>query len=893
VGNTQFDCLEVLPYNVRAALDESGQKQWMNSFNSIVRKSKGKKEYRDSVLKAWQTLENDAGCRFFSGFVSTEDLDRQNDVVMAKMALDKINKHIDRGGTMIDTHTNRTVGSFIHADMRKSPSGKPGIYAHGVIFKGEPYFDTVWEQIKKGVECPTCKDVRKGFSIGGFAIDVANSCDAFGCHRDITDMSIHEISVCQDPANSAATIYEVNTLAKADEEMEDMENEINKAIREDSPAEDVVETPSPVQSGQNVNAPTTVQGQVPAQADGNDIKSITDKIKNMQRDFKEAVKLREELNEAIAQMSAGMQTLSPAEASVGVAKAVLGSPAVDTEAHQLVSDKKECNCPKELYGDVKDPQIKDSMEYLDNKGVEAAPEAKKDHGELMPGKMEGMPKTEKGPVGPAVETSTTKIKGFSNLKAKNAAIDEPDEEEEDEDEDIPEDVEIEKDCGCAKRMTQEQFKSKYGAKEHKETTSDKGDDREKNFGKEGKKELLQKCPGDGKASIPEDLMPMFQEFLQEKGIKMEPEVHSEEIEAPLEKTLYIDDNISEMDIKEMSDPVKFDSYQAIGKTELQRMRVKNVDAKMRLAKSLEVVDLSFLVPELKKGSIHRPTCSRCGYELSEKDSGLCAGCNKELADNGGNDPMNDADSNKTVPVKKNTIKKVKDAQGNDVDLPEPGIPKRQNPYKGYTAEKLLDRVNSDIIEENPGYRKYGWRNETLDEEGNPAVEAELESLAVRCPQCGRTAHKYNGETFCTSCGYHTEKHAGTPTKKLIGKAWKVFKKTKLFDENGQPIKSLLGEELETPDFKPSAVEQIKLNQPKQKMGTSLIEDALHEEGVQDTDELMPEKCPNCGKNSLISSERGHACLKCGYHDAPHEGSLKEKTPRTGYLRHKPPKGKRF
>lgn len=107
-----YDCVECLPDNVKAALDENGQKMWMDAFNKTVKKSKTRKSYRDAVFDAWQMVKNYEGCRYFSGMVSTEDLDRQNDVVEVNKAFERIAKHIERGGTMVDTHTNRTVGSF-------------------------------------------------------------------------------------------------------------------------------------------------------------------------------------------------------------------------------------------------------------------------------------------------------------------------------------------------------------------------------------------------------------------------------------------------------------------------------------------------------------------------------------------------------------------------------------------------------------------------------------------------------------------------------------------------------------------------------------------------------------------------------------------------------------
>lgn len=224
-----YNSLETLPDNVRASLDRDTQKYWMSVYNDSIKKNA---PHRNAVYRAWESVKATPSCRYFAGFVSTDRVDKQNDSVIVKGAYDKISKFIERGGFITDTHSNRLVGSFFHAELRKTNSGGEGVYAQGVIFRGEPYFDTTWTAIKKAVDCPTCHDVRKGTSIGGFALDTKVTCNGMQCHRDIIDLSIHEISVCADPANPDAVIDQINHFAKSDSVIPDGSDVMKKALVE-------------------------------------------------------------------------------------------------------------------------------------------------------------------------------------------------------------------------------------------------------------------------------------------------------------------------------------------------------------------------------------------------------------------------------------------------------------------------------------------------------------------------------------------------------------------------------------------------------------------------------------------------------------------------------------
>lgn len=366
--------LETLPDNLRSAVGENSQRQWMESYNGFVQKS-GNGHHREAIFKAWDSIKNNTDCRYFAGFVSSSRVDKQNDSVNADNAYKKIMKQIERGGTMVDTHSNRTVGSFYYAKKAITKSGYPGVYAYGVIYagqQGEPYCDTTWEAIKKAFECPTCKDIRKGYSIGGFALDTATKCDRFSCHREIIDLSIHEISVCQEPANQDSYIEEINMFAKSKQKLEESgevmkkSNDVGAAMvdprqqemLEARPEEEMMEQAE--QGAENIQPEINPEGEMDAQSGGlgealaaedsvnaggedkgaiptvEEIKAFKQKMKNLDRILREVNSIKAALNatDEAPQKAANGQAPAAQPAQPEVQKTVLDA-ALDAPAKVL------------------------------------------------------------------------------------------------------------------------------------------------------------------------------------------------------------------------------------------------------------------------------------------------------------------------------------------------------------------------------------------------------------------------------------------------------------------------------------------------------------------------------------------------------------------------------
>ena len=653
-----YDCKDILPSEVKASLDEKGQELWMKAFNKTVRKSKDTKVYRAAVFDAWQAMKSYPGCRYFSGFVSTDILDKQNDIVVCEKAYERISNHIERGGTMIDTHTNRTVGTFIYADIRKSASGHNGIYAYGVIYQGEPYHDTVWNQIKKGIECPSCMDVRKGFSIGGFALDTRSSCDASGCHRDILDMSIHEISVCKDPASPESMIQDVNMLAKSMDTIEQSGNAINKTLRDDEPAMEA--QPSAMPQAPQMPGQMAGQEQQPA-TNADRAKQLVNDAKDVEKFIKEMQKLQEQWAKIMPQAS-GQPAQMPGEAQPpeGMAKAEAGGitrePDVkrdecgcqnlNTELH--TPHNQNCPRPKAAYGDTHDAWREDKFVEPHQVFQPVQPDnsmTNKAETDLMPGKADMKPLGFKdGPKGPSSETRV--LPGYANLKETNKAMEmttaevpavkvpidhlkEDMEEEEEildaahqmkhEDEEVLSGMEknymddlvvltpeLRKQLleGGWELRKDDNWKNVKKPGNHMKTVTDKGEYKDSNKIK-GKvdlpemKDTAKACMGGdgiagGKVEIPAELKPAFDQFLQEKGISVKPEVDNPEIEAPLEKKVLISEKITPETMKSLANKQYFESSVAKTLLALEAVKSQNALAKSTLFEGVKIMDPRFL-----------------------------------------------------------------------------------------------------------------------------------------------------------------------------------------------------------------------------------------------------------------------------------------------------------
>lgn len=207
----------LLPDSVRNSLDEDAQKVWMKSFNSELVKSHN---LQRAKFIAYQSVKEHPSCRHFEGIISSERLDKQGDVMTLDATFQALDKLVNRGGFGMDLHKNLPV-SFVYQVEKRAYDGKEVIYGYGVLYRGEAYYDYVWELIKSGQ--------RNAFSIGGFALKFHDECDAKSCYRRIDEVAANEITHCPEGANPDAKLVDFNRLAKTcsvcGEEVEDFEEQ--------------------------------------------------------------------------------------------------------------------------------------------------------------------------------------------------------------------------------------------------------------------------------------------------------------------------------------------------------------------------------------------------------------------------------------------------------------------------------------------------------------------------------------------------------------------------------------------------------------------------------------------------------------------------------------------
>lgn len=153
-------------------------------------------------------LNVDENTRTVSGYGTVEIVDNQGDYVPIDVVLRLMDTYMNRGGVLVDTHTNRHVGKILHWEP-KEKDGKNAVWLQAQIFDDYSIDDMIWDAIKEGH--------YTGFSFGGRGLDKHVVCNAEqGCFNHIDDMEIWEWSIVPKPANKESTIDEFNKLAKGD-----------------------------------------------------------------------------------------------------------------------------------------------------------------------------------------------------------------------------------------------------------------------------------------------------------------------------------------------------------------------------------------------------------------------------------------------------------------------------------------------------------------------------------------------------------------------------------------------------------------------------------------------------------------------------------------------------
>ncbi len=219
-----------LPPGVRSSLNEEDQSKWREVYNSALEQY-GNQETAARV--AWAAVKKSSdSMRWFDGWVSVEKVDSQGDKLCAAETYKAVNKAIERGGVIIEEHTNRPVGAIFDCVVGRHPKGDNGVYGQHVIFQGEPLYDKVWESVRDRT--------YKGLSIAGYPYHGQEKkvCDSDKCWNEVGKMHIFEISVCRNPANHDSLITEVNEKAKTEKEQVMGDDKADEKKQDELPDED-------------------------------------------------------------------------------------------------------------------------------------------------------------------------------------------------------------------------------------------------------------------------------------------------------------------------------------------------------------------------------------------------------------------------------------------------------------------------------------------------------------------------------------------------------------------------------------------------------------------------------------------------------------------------------
>ena len=153
--------------------------------------------------------------RLFKAWGSVEIVDKDGELIPMEAFAKIMPKIMERGGVLIDNHTNRVVGKILNYEFRKK-DGKDGLLLTGKVFNHFSLDDKIWNEIKAGI--------RKGISFGGKRImsEIEKAKDDNGNdYYILKDIEGYEFSIVQNPANPEATIETVNMLAKSDSSEDD------------------------------------------------------------------------------------------------------------------------------------------------------------------------------------------------------------------------------------------------------------------------------------------------------------------------------------------------------------------------------------------------------------------------------------------------------------------------------------------------------------------------------------------------------------------------------------------------------------------------------------------------------------------------------------------------
>jgi len=165
-------------------------------------------EFNQFITKNIKIEKSDGDRRIFTGHITAEIVDHQNDFIFVKEVLDIMNTYMKVMPVVSDAHSNRIVGKTLEY-AKSEIEGVPSVMVKIEIFKqeGVVLYDQVWEKIKS-------KEYQ-GLSMGGGSKYKEPIMKDGKLAMNLKNLELYEIAVCPSPANPLAIIDKFNEFAKA------------------------------------------------------------------------------------------------------------------------------------------------------------------------------------------------------------------------------------------------------------------------------------------------------------------------------------------------------------------------------------------------------------------------------------------------------------------------------------------------------------------------------------------------------------------------------------------------------------------------------------------------------------------------------------------------------
>ena len=159
------------------------------------------------ITKGINIEKDDGSARVFTGHITVEIIDKQNEFVAVDELLKSMDTWLKCGAPISDSHSNRFVGKGLEYE-KSEYDGHPSIKIKAEIYNSYELHNKVWKKI--------LSKEYGGLSIGGGSKSGRTIIEKHGkMGYALKDLELYEVAVCKSPANSLAIIDNVNEIAKS------------------------------------------------------------------------------------------------------------------------------------------------------------------------------------------------------------------------------------------------------------------------------------------------------------------------------------------------------------------------------------------------------------------------------------------------------------------------------------------------------------------------------------------------------------------------------------------------------------------------------------------------------------------------------------------------------